>query len=219
MLGSGDTLLFEGFRLDCGGLFRLDDAGNPIPVPLGSRALDLLGLLAGRQGELISKDEIMAAVWPRTVVEENNLTVQIAALRRILDAGRALGSCIQNVPGRGYRFAVPVTRAVPAVPASALPLGKDRGENEAPPALDAVGDTGRGSPPAARKRQWRWRGLAVAAIGVLGIAVTAITAANWHVPWRADGNQAPRLSIVVLPFTNLSDDRSSSILSTASRMS
>jgi len=53
----------------------------------------------------------MAAVWPRTVVEENNLTVQIAALRRVLDAGRAQGSCIQNVPGRGYRFAVPVTRA------------------------------------------------------------------------------------------------------------
>jgi TolB-like protein/DNA-binding winged helix-turn-helix (wHTH) protein/Flp pilus assembly protein TadD len=206
MLGSGDVLLFEGFRLDCGGLFRLDDAGNPIPVPLGSRALDLLGLLAGRQGQLLSKDEIMAAVWPRTVVEENNLTVQMAALRRILDAGRAQGSCIQNVPGRGYRFVAPVRRADPAVPASALPLGKAGGENEVPPGLDVVG-TGRESPPAARKRQWRWRGVTVAAIGVLGITVTAITAPNWHVPWRADGNQVPRLSIAVLPFTNLSDDR------------
>jgi TolB-like protein/DNA-binding winged helix-turn-helix (wHTH) protein len=207
MLGSGDTLIFEGFRLDCGGLFRLDDAGSPIPFSLGSRALDLLGLLAGHQGELISKDEIMAAVWPRTVVEENNLTVQIAALRRILDAGRAQGSCIQNVPGRGYRFVAPVRRVDLAVPASALPLGKARGENETPPALGVVGDIGRGSPPRARKRQWSWRGVTVAAAGVLGIAVSAITAANWHVPWRADGNQAPRLSIVVLPFTNLNDDR------------
>jgi class 3 adenylate cyclase len=110
MLGSADILLFEGFRLDRGGLFRLDDAGNRIPVPLGSRAFDLLGLLAGRHGELVSKDEIMAAVWPRTVVEENNLTVQISALRRILDAERTQGSCIQTVPGRGYRFVVPVTR-------------------------------------------------------------------------------------------------------------
>src|SRR5215467_11211631 len=165
MLESADILLFEGFRLDCGGLFRFDHDGNPIPVPLGSRALDLLGLLAGHQGELIPKDEIMAAVWPRTVVEENNLTVQIAALRRILDAGRAQGSCIQNVPGRGYRFAVPVTRADPAVPALALPPGKVRGENEAPPGPDALGDIGRGSPPAARKRHWRWRGVTIAEIG------------------------------------------------------
>ena len=54
MLGSADIFLFEGFRLDCGGLFRLDDAGNVTPVALGSRALDLLRLLAGRHGELIS---------------------------------------------------------------------------------------------------------------------------------------------------------------------
>src|SRR6202007_451683 len=117
------------------------------------------------------------------------------------------GSCIQNVPGRGYRFAVPVTRADPAIPASALPRGNAHGESGTTPGSDAMGDIGRRSPPAARKRQWRWRGVAVAAIGVLGIAVTAITAANWRVPWRADGNPAPRLSLVVLPFTNLSDDR------------
>jgi len=203
MLGSADILFFEGFRLDCGGLFRLDAPGNPTPVQLGSRALDLLGLLAGRQGELISKDEIMATVWPRTVVEENNLTVHIAALRRILDAGRAQGSCIQNVPGRGYRFVAPVRRADPA----ALPLGRARGENEPPPSLDAAGDIGRGSSPAARKQKWRWRGVTFAATGLLGIAVTAITAPNWHVPWRVNGDQAPRLSIVVLPFINFSDDR------------
>ena len=138
MLGSADTLLFEGFRLDRGGLFRLDDAGNPIPVPLGSRALDLLGLLAGRQGELISKDEIMAAVWPRTVVEENNLTVQIAALRRILDAGRAQGSCIQNVPGRGYRFAAPVTRVELANAVSIAPAGNSGGAVLRMPRLSIV---------------------------------------------------------------------------------
>jgi adenylate cyclase len=111
MLGPADILLFESFQLDRTGLFRLDQAGTTSPVALGSRALDLLGLMAGRCGELIPKDEIMQAVWPRTVVEENNLTVQISALRRILDAGRAQGSsCIQNVPGRGYRFVAPVTR-------------------------------------------------------------------------------------------------------------
>ena len=108
MLGSADTLYFEGFRLERGGLSRVDQDGNVTPLPLGSRALDLLRLLVERQGELISKDEIMQAVWPRTIVEENNLTVQISALRRILDRDRVDGSCIQNVPGRGYRFAMPV---------------------------------------------------------------------------------------------------------------
>jgi adenylate cyclase len=119
MLGPADTLHFESFRLDRTGLFRLDQAGITTPVLLGSRALDLLGLLAGRCGELISKDEIMQAVWPRTVVEENNLTVQISALRRILDAGRPQGSsCIQNVPGRGYRFVAAVKRLGAGVPES-----------------------------------------------------------------------------------------------------
>lgn len=115
MLGAADVLLFEDFRLDRGGLFRLDQAGIATPVTLGSRALDLLGLLVERHGQLVSKDEIMEAVWTGTAVEESNLTVQISALRRILDRDRADGSCIQTVPGRGYRFVAPVTRGVPAV--------------------------------------------------------------------------------------------------------
>ena len=51
----------------------------------------------------------MAAVWGRTVVENANLTVQISALRRILDQGRSEGSCIQTVAARGYRFTLAVT--------------------------------------------------------------------------------------------------------------
>jgi adenylate cyclase len=51
----------------------------------------------------------MQAVWPGTVVEDNNLTVQILALRRVLDRGRAEGSCIQTIAGRGYRFVSTVT--------------------------------------------------------------------------------------------------------------
>src|ERR1700738_4874056 len=125
-LGSAEMLLFEGFRFDRlgGGLFRLDRAGISEPVALGSRALDLLFLLAERQGERISKDAIMEAVWPGTVVEEGNLTVQISALRRILDQNRAQGSCMQTVPGRGYRFVAPVTRVeLAASPTSGAPSG------------------------------------------------------------------------------------------------
>ena len=62
-----------------------------------------------RQGDLVSKEEIMQTVWPKTVVEDNNLTVQISALRRVLDQGRAEGSCIQTIIGHGYRFVGKVT--------------------------------------------------------------------------------------------------------------
>jgi TolB-like protein len=106
-----DALLFEGFRLDRrgGGLYRRDERGAFVPVPLGSRALDVLGVLVARAGELVSRDDIIAAVWPATVVEDNNLNIQIAALRRVLDQGRAQ-SCIQTIAGHGYRFVGRVTR-------------------------------------------------------------------------------------------------------------
>jgi adenylate cyclase len=102
--------LFEGFRLDRWGLFWQDERGVFAPVAIGSRALDVLGVLVTADGDLVSKDEIMAAVWPGTVVEDNNLTVQISTLRRVLDPSRVEGSCIQTVAGRGYRFVPVVTR-------------------------------------------------------------------------------------------------------------
>ena len=86
-----DVFLFEDFRLDrrAGGLFWHDATGGSTPVAIGSRALGVLSVLVVRHGELVSKDEIMCAVWPGTTVEEHNLTVQISALRRVLDEGRS----------------------------------------------------------------------------------------------------------------------------------
>ena len=111
-LATGKVFLFEGFRLDRrgGGLFRRDECGVFVPMAIGSRALDLLGVLVEWPGDVISRDAIIVAVWPSTVVADNNLNMQIAALRRILDQGRAGGSCIQTVAGRGYRFVAAVTR-------------------------------------------------------------------------------------------------------------
>jgi DNA-binding winged helix-turn-helix (wHTH) protein len=111
-LAPAELLEFEGYRLDrrLGCLLKQEEDGAWRPVALGSRALDVLGILADQQGALLSKDEIMATAWPGTVVEDNNLAVQISALRRVLDRDRAGGSCIQTIPGRGYRFVAPVTR-------------------------------------------------------------------------------------------------------------
>src|SRR6516165_716302 len=124
-LAPSEIFLFEDFRLDRrGGLSRRDDAGAFVPVAVGSRGLDILGVLIARASEIVSKDEIIAAVWPGIVVEDSNLTVQISALRRVLDRGRTEGSCIQTMSGRGYRFMAAVTRpTLPAVvePPLALP--------------------------------------------------------------------------------------------------
>jgi TolB-like protein len=102
---------FSGFRFDRrrGVLSRQNEDGSLTPVPIGSRALDILGLLIDRRGDLVSRDEILNTVWPG-VVEGANVTVQISALRRVLDEGRSGGSLIQTVPGRGYRFVEAVER-------------------------------------------------------------------------------------------------------------
>ena len=79
-------------------------------VELGGRALDVLMVLAEARGALVTKDEIMARVWPDTVVEENNLVVQISALRKALGEDRDL---IRTVSGRGYRFIAEIRKSVP----------------------------------------------------------------------------------------------------------
>jgi DNA-binding winged helix-turn-helix (wHTH) protein len=102
VLARADIFLFEEFRLDRRGegLSRRDERGIFVPVVIGPRALDVLGVLVERSGELVLKEEIMAAVWQRMAVENANLTVQISTLRRVLDLERSEGSCIQTVAAR-----------------------------------------------------------------------------------------------------------------------
>jgi DNA-binding winged helix-turn-helix (wHTH) protein len=78
------------------------------PVPLGSRALEILIALLERRGELVSKQDLMARVWPNVFVEPANLTVHMSALRRALRDGRDGHRFIVNIPGRGYRFVASV---------------------------------------------------------------------------------------------------------------
>src|ERR1043165_4596291 len=73
------------------------------PVALGARAFDLLLVLIEHRDRVVSKDELLELVWPETEVEENNLAVQISALRKVLGGG-----AIATVTGRGYRFALGV---------------------------------------------------------------------------------------------------------------
>jgi len=74
------------------------------PVPLSGKAFEILVALLERRGEILDKDTLMKVVWPDTVVEENNLTVNISWLRKALGETPQAAQYILTVPGRGYRF-------------------------------------------------------------------------------------------------------------------
>ncbi|MGO4620965.1 winged helix-turn-helix domain-containing tetratricopeptide repeat protein [Ensifer sp. 2TAB8] len=92
---------FGPFVLDpgAGTLLRGED-----PVAIGYRGLRLLAALVGRAGEILGKADLMDAAWPGTAVEEGNLTVQIAQLRKLLGPAADGGEWISTVPRVGYRF-------------------------------------------------------------------------------------------------------------------
>jgi len=105
------------------GRFELDAASRALTkdgraVRVGSRAFDILAVLLFRAGEIVSKSELIAAVWPNLHVEENNLRVHLTALRKALEEAQAEATPIANIPGRGYSFVAPVTRIDAATPAS-----------------------------------------------------------------------------------------------------
>src|SRR5262249_47582289 len=80
------------------------------PLRLGSRALEILTVLIERAGTLVTKEDLVARVWPDTFVEEGNLRVHMAALRRALGEGQSGNRYVTTVPGRGYRFVAPVSQ-------------------------------------------------------------------------------------------------------------
>ncbi len=86
------------------------------PVGLGQRAFDVLHALVERRERLVTKSELLDVVWPGVVVEENNLQVQISALRKLLGP-QAIGT----VPGRGYRFTAALEGAAVSAPKAAGP--------------------------------------------------------------------------------------------------
>ena len=91
------------------------------PVRLRGKVFDTLCVLVSRPGRLVGKDDLMAAVWPDTVVEENNLAHNINALRKALGDG----ALIETVPGKGYRFAGTACLAAPTTASRALETPPD----------------------------------------------------------------------------------------------
>jgi DNA-binding winged helix-turn-helix (wHTH) protein/TolB-like protein/Tfp pilus assembly protein PilF len=105
---------FASYRLDTQ-LRELRDGAGAV-VPLTAKAFDTLCLLVENRERVVGKDELLAAVWAGRVVEDNNLTQAIAALRRAFGTDGNDHRFIVTLPGRGYRFVADVeTGAMPAM--------------------------------------------------------------------------------------------------------
>ena len=108
MLSPAESIVYEfdSFRIDAGKRLLWNGGGEPIP--LTPKVFDTLFYLVENAGKVIEKDELMSAIWPDTIVEENNLNKNISALRQILGEKRGEHRFIATVPGRGYKFVADV---------------------------------------------------------------------------------------------------------------
>ena len=105
--GRQPTYCFEGFRLDT--QRRTLSAPDGRTVPLAPKTLDTLCHLVTRAGQVVTKRELLEAIWPHVVVEENNLNQAISQLRRVLGERPEEHRFIVTEPGRGYRFVARVS--------------------------------------------------------------------------------------------------------------
>src|SRR5262245_35330750 len=115
---AGEYLVFGDLEFDLGQRVL---TRNGAVLPLKGRALDLLCVLSAANAEPASNAALMASVWPNTVVDENNLQVQISVLRRVLDQGDAGETFLVTVSGRGYRLIGKAGRRRDAKPHPAIP--------------------------------------------------------------------------------------------------
>ena len=177
---------------------RLSVAGKPIA--LTPKVFDTLVLLVERAGRLVSKDELMRALWPRGYVEESNLTKHIWVIRRALGDGEQGSRFIETVPKLGYRFVAIVTtveRVASPGPAGTAP----------PPQTTATEPSVSSSPPheAGATKSWRLQ-TGWVAIGVAALALAF--AALWH--WRSMPKASMRSAdagsriVALMGFANLS---------------
>jgi serine/threonine-protein kinase len=175
-------LEFQGYRLDLVNRVLLDPQGGEIAMK--PKVFDTLYVLAANQGRVVSKDDLLKEVWPDATVEENNLSQNISALRRVFSEKPGDKRFIETVAGKGFRFIPPVRPISDEDPPEPNPASPEANE---PDASQVPATGGRMS----------FRNLAYA-IGVLTILTIGIA---WLIADR--GKPEGLRSIAVLPFKPL----------------
>jgi TolB-like protein/DNA-binding winged helix-turn-helix (wHTH) protein len=191
---------FGEFRLDA--TTRLLERSDGSPVPLTPKVFDTLLFLVQHAGVVLDKERIMEAVWPDSIVEENNLNKNISTLRRVFGETPGSHRYIVTVPGRGYRFVAEVRAPGEVQPRDAAPVA------------ETANSTVAGGPAAPVQVKRRWVAPAITAALVGAAAAAALLF------WRPILAPEPQLAqerrvekgIAVLPFENLSPDPADAFL-------
>jgi TolB-like protein/DNA-binding winged helix-turn-helix (wHTH) protein/Tfp pilus assembly protein PilF len=213
------------------GEFRLDTAKRVLrrldgtPVSLTPRVFETLLYMVEHHDAVLAKEQIMEAVWPDSIVEENNLAQAISKLRQVFGETPGSHNYIVTVPGRGYRF---VAKVKELTGSSAPTANAERVTTEAPiqeALLKVAGDQVKGQYPhsaadTAASTGKKLFGAAIAAIVIVTLAVllfiryrslpASVRAPSSPIPAAtvlSAPTPIPEKSIAVLPFDNLSDDK------------
>jgi len=189
---------FEGYRLDSqpAGLWR---DGKLISLP--PKVLDVLILLVERKGEIVTREELLDAVWPDTHVEEGNIKYTISLLRKAL--GKEL---VQTIPRRGYRFVATVSDT----PANGRKL--DQSAAAGMSAFETTADPGPAPAAAPGVAKTRSRRAFVAAFVIL-IVAASVVGIWWKVATKSKPIAGNSSSFAVLPLKSLNDDETSRAIS------
>lgn len=172
---------FAGYRLDVRHKKLFDPRGEQ--VALSARPFDALRLLIERRGQVLTREELMEAVWPQLFVEENNLTQAISTIRKALHDTASESQFIRTVPGHGYCF----TAAVDCQPGAATHACSRPAE-----------------PPPAKKGLSTWPRLWLTHAVALAIAVTLIAGlAAWRQPDAAQASPAGARTLAPLGFSTV----------------
>lgn len=190
-----ETTRFDGFTLDR--RRRLLLAGGK-PVSLHARALSLLTFLIDNRERPVPRAEILAHVWEGRAVADNNLAVQLSALRKALTDAGATDTPILTLPNQHYQFIGTILPDQPAPATIAAP------ETTTPPPAPSPSPS-----PSPRKR------FPNARQGALGAGAALLLAAAAFLLHRPAAHVAPPLSIAVMPFRNEGPDRALDYLATA----
>ena len=193
------------------GPFRVDKTKrrllrNGETVPLTPKAFDTLLVLIEHAGELVEKDQLMERVWPGVVVEENNLTQNISALRKALGEKREEPQYILTAPGAGYRFIAPVHESTE----SSVDL------TATPPELDyySIRNSVKTESIADVRSNWLRPRTVIATTLIVAVGLAGVT---YRVARRVRGAEASSSkaqinSIAVLPFKSLTGDETDEYL-------